>query len=72
MSCVKCYELSIVSANTAVASFRVNMYVLVGHVWKPYTGQAVGGGWDVMNMIGGAEERAAIQLVISTWLRNSC
>jgi hypothetical protein len=34
--------------------------VLVGHFWKPYKGQAVGGKWDVMNLSGGAEELAAI------------
>jgi hypothetical protein len=29
------------------------------------------GDWDVMNMTGAAEERAAIQLVMSTWLRKT-
>jgi hypothetical protein len=29
----------------------------------------VSGKWDIMNLIGGVEERAAIQLVISMWLR---
>jgi hypothetical protein len=29
--------------------------VLVGSFSKPHTEQAVGGEWDVMNMIGGAE-----------------
>jgi hypothetical protein len=41
-------------------------YILVGRFWRPYIGQAVGGQWDVTNMIVGAEERAAIQLVMVT------
>jgi hypothetical protein len=41
---------------------------LVGHFWKPKKGQAVGGEWNVMNMIDGTEEQAAIQLVMSSWL----
>jgi hypothetical protein len=32
-------------------------------------GQAEGGKLDVMMLIGGAEERAVIQLEMSTWLR---
>jgi hypothetical protein len=40
-------------------------YVLAGQFWKPYTQQAVGREWDVMNLIGRVEERAAIQLVMS-------
>jgi hypothetical protein len=44
-------------------------YVLVGCFWEPHIGQEVGGEWDAKNLIGGAEERAAIQLVISSWLR---
>jgi hypothetical protein len=39
------------------------------HFWKSYIEQAVGGEWDVTNLIGRVEERAAIQLVMSTWLR---
>jgi hypothetical protein len=31
-------------------------YVLAGHFWKPYTGQAVDGEWDMTDLIGGAEE----------------
>jgi hypothetical protein len=34
---------------------------MVGHFWKFYLGQAVGGELDFMMLIGGAEERAAIQ-----------
>jgi hypothetical protein len=34
--------------------------VVVGSVWKPYIGQAVGGELDLMAMIGGAEELAAL------------
>jgi hypothetical protein len=30
---------------------------------RPYIGQAVGGELDLMMLIGGAEERAAIQLI---------
>jgi hypothetical protein len=40
-------------------------YVLVGHFWKPYIGQAVGGELDLMVLIGGAEKWAAIQLDLS-------
>jgi hypothetical protein len=36
-------------------------YVEAGRFWKPYIGQALGGEWDLMVLIGGAEERAAIQ-----------
>jgi hypothetical protein len=32
--------------------------------------QAVGGEWDVKDLIDRTEEHAAIQLVVSTWLRN--
>jgi hypothetical protein len=35
--------------------------VMVGHFWQHYVGQAVGGGLDLMVLIGGAEEQAAIQ-----------
>jgi hypothetical protein len=42
---------------------------MVGHFWKPYTEQAVGDKWDVLNLIGGAEDQAAIQLVMNTQLR---
>jgi hypothetical protein len=35
-------------------------YVISGRFWKPYVGQAVGS--DLVLLIGGAEERAAIQL----------
>jgi hypothetical protein len=31
-------------------------YVMVGHFWKPYIGQAVGGKLDLMVLIGEAEE----------------
>jgi hypothetical protein len=41
-------------------------YVLVEHFWKPYIGQAVSDGWDMTDLIGGAEERAAIQLAMGT------
>jgi hypothetical protein len=34
--------------------------VVVGRFWKPCMGQAVGGGSDLMVLIGGAEKRAAI------------
>jgi hypothetical protein len=36
-------------------------YVVVRRFWKPYVGQAVGGGLDLIVLIGEAEE-AAIQL----------
>jgi hypothetical protein len=29
-------------------------YVMVGHFWKPYIGQAVGGELELMVLIGGA------------------
>jgi hypothetical protein len=37
--------------------------------WKPYIGQAVGGELELMVLIGGAEEWAAIRLEKSMWLR---
>jgi hypothetical protein len=36
-------------------------YVMVGHFWYPYTGQAVGGQLHLMVLIDGAEEFSAIQ-----------
>jgi hypothetical protein len=42
---------------------------VVGHFWKPYIEQAVGGELDLMVLIGGMEEWAAIQLEKSMWLR---
>jgi hypothetical protein len=36
-------------------------YVMAGRFRMPCIGQAVGGGLDLMVLIGGAEERAAIQ-----------
>jgi hypothetical protein len=44
-------------------------YVIVEHFWKTYIGRAVGAKLDLMVLIGGVEERAAIQLEMSTWLR---
>jgi hypothetical protein len=35
--------------------------VTVGHFWQSYIGQAVGGELDLMVLIGGAREHAAIQ-----------
>jgi hypothetical protein len=32
----------------------------IGSLGKPYIEQAVGGKWDVKNLIGGTEERAGI------------
>jgi hypothetical protein len=49
-----------VSANIAVAIFKVDM---------PYIGQAVSDEVDLMVLIGGVEERAAIQCERSMWLR---
>jgi hypothetical protein len=43
--------------------------IVVGRFWKPYTGQAVGGELYLMVLIGGAEERVAIQWEKSTWFR---
>jgi hypothetical protein len=43
--------------------------MLVGRFFKPYIGQAVGGEWERTDLIGGAGERAAIQLATSTFLR---
>jgi hypothetical protein len=37
-------------------------YVKAGNFWKLYIGQAVGGELDLMELIGGVEEQAAIQL----------
>jgi hypothetical protein len=39
---------------------------MVGSSWKPYIGQAVGGELDLMMLIGGVEEQAAIQLEVIT------
>jgi hypothetical protein len=39
--------------------------VSVGHFWKPYTGQAVGGKLDFMVLTGVAEDQAANQLEIT-------
>jgi hypothetical protein len=36
---------------------------------KPYIEQAAGDEWDVKNQIGRPQEWAAIQLVVSMWLR---
>jgi hypothetical protein len=35
-------------------------YVVVWHVWKHYIRQEVGGEWDMMVLIGGVEEHAAV------------
>jgi hypothetical protein len=61
-------KISNVSADVAVAIFRANMYWL-GVYQKFYIGQAVRGELEVMVLIGGAEERAAIQLEMGTWLK---
>jgi hypothetical protein len=42
---------------------------VVGEFWRPYIGQAVSGEIDLMGLIGGAEEQAAIQWERSMWLR---
>jgi hypothetical protein len=44
-------------------------YLIIGRFWKPYIGQAIGGELGLMVLIGGAEERAAIQWEKSIWLR---
>jgi hypothetical protein len=36
-------------------------HVLTGHFWQPYVGQKVGGSMDVIELIGGAKERAVIK-----------
>jgi hypothetical protein len=41
----------------------------VGHFWKPCIGQSVGGEKDLMVLIGGSEERTAIQWEKSMWMR---
>jgi hypothetical protein len=38
---------------------------------EPYVDKVVGGVWDLKSVIGGTEERAAVQSVESTWLRKS-
>jgi hypothetical protein len=35
-------------------------YVMVGHFWQPYVGQTAGEEMDLMMLIRGVEERAAI------------
>jgi len=52
--------LSNVSANIAVAIFRVNMYSSVS-CRQPYIGQEVGGALGAVKLICGAKKRAAIQ-----------
>lgn len=37
---------------------------MVGHLWQPYIGQVAGGELDLMMLIGGAEDRNAIQLEV--------
>jgi hypothetical protein len=67
MSRVKYCRFSI-SANTALATFRVNVY------WgfrKSYIELAEGGEWDVKYMTDRTEEWAAIQSVAGTWLRKT-
>jgi hypothetical protein len=51
--------LTSVSANIAVAIFKVGVWW--GEFWRPYIGQAVSGKIDLMVLIGGMEECAAIQ-----------
>jgi hypothetical protein len=43
--------------------------VVVGCFWKPYIGHVVGDRLDLMVLIRGAEERAAVQWEKSVWLR---
>lgn len=38
---------------------------------EPYVDKVVGGVWDLKSVIGGTEERDAVQSVESTWLRKS-
>jgi hypothetical protein len=68
VSHIKCCRFSI-SADIAVAILRVNVY------WgfrKPYIEQAVGGKWDVTDLIGRTEKQAAIQSVTNMWFKKSC
>jgi hypothetical protein len=44
-------------------------YVLVGHFWKLYIEQALGGVLILMVSIGGVEGEAAVLLEMETWLR---
>jgi hypothetical protein len=44
-------------------------FVVVGRFWKLYMGQTVGGELDLMALIRGAEERAAIQWEKNVWLK---
>jgi hypothetical protein len=44
-------------------------YIIIGRFRNLCIGQAVGGVLNLMVLIGGAEERAAIQWAMSTWLR---
>jgi hypothetical protein len=43
--------------------------IKVGCFWEPCIGQAVGGEFDLVVLIGGAEERPDIRWEVSTWLR---
>jgi hypothetical protein len=40
-----------------------------GSFRKLYTQQAVSSRWDVQNLTGRTKEHAAVQLVMSTWLK---
>jgi hypothetical protein len=42
---------------------------MVEGFWKPYIGQRVGGELELMELIGGAKEQAAVKLETSTWMR---
>jgi hypothetical protein len=44
--------------------------VVVGHFWKPHTGQVVGGELDLMVLIGGMEEQDSSPLFHSTSLQH--
>lgn len=44
-------------------------YIMVEGFWKPYIGQRVGGELELMELIGGAKEQAAVKLETSTWMR---
>jgi hypothetical protein len=42
-------------------SFHLQDECVVGYFWKPHIGQAVGGKLDLIMLINGAEEWAAVQ-----------
>jgi hypothetical protein len=67
MSRVEYWRFTSVSANIAVVVFRVNVFYVVYEALS-CVDQAVGGESDMKDVIGGSDERGAIQWGASTRL----